>query len=263
MWWNGPSFQKVIGLSKDPPHQRECGQKWKPNENWLCKQTKRANRSRERNRTAHWTFAIIEEKNWRLNPARISKWYQVSSNEQLEFGQSLVRVRSWVKRFIKNCTVPNEQRTMGELTANELTETELEIIQEAQREEYREEIIALTARKELCTRSHLLPLTPMLDAGILRSNKRLCRSDDLTREIKFPIILPKKHPVTQLIVKYHHELDCHEMGVNYTLNHLRKKYYVIHSRQEAKKCIQNCYECKRRFRIHPAKQRVALLPQFR
>ena len=56
---------------------------------------------------------------------------------------------------------------MGELTANELTETELEIIQEAQREEYREEIIALTTRKELCTRSHLLPLTPMLDASIL------------------------------------------------------------------------------------------------
>ena len=140
--------------------------------------------------------------------------------------------------------------------------TELEIIQEAQREENREEIIALTARKELCTR-HQLPLTPMLDAGILRANTRLRRSDDLAREIKFPIILPKKHPVTQLIAKYHYELNSHEMGVNYTLNHLRKKYYVIHSRQEAKKCIQNCYECKRRFRIHPAKQRVALLPQFR
>ena len=98
--------------------------------------------------------------------------------------------------------------------ANELTETELDIIQEAQREEYREEI----KRKELCTRSHLLPLTPMLDAGILLANTRLRRSDDPAREIKFPIILPKKHPVTKLIVKYLHELDCHEMGVNYTLS---------------------------------------------
>ena len=103
----------------------------------------------------------------------------------------------------------------------------------------------------------------MLEAGILRANTRLRRSDDLAREIKFPIILPKKHPVTQLIVKYHHELDCHEMGVNYTLNHLREKYHVIHSRQEVKRCIQNCYECKRRFRLHPAKQQMAPLPQFR
>ena len=52
--------------------------------------------------------------------------------------------------------------------ANELTDTELEIMQEAQREEYRVEIITLTARKKLCSRSHLLPLTPILDAGILR-----------------------------------------------------------------------------------------------
>ncbi|XP_068697224.1 uncharacterized protein [Montipora foliosa] len=178
---------------------------------------------------------------------------------KLEFGQSLVRVRGWVKRFINNCKVPNEHRIKEELISNELTLTELQIIQEAQREEYREEIIALIARKELCTRSHLLPLTPMLDAGILRANKKLCISDDLAREIKFPIILPKKHPVTQLILKYHYELDCHEMGINYTLDHLREKYHVIHSRQKVKRCIQNCYECKRRFRLHPAKQRMAPL----
>ena len=106
--------------------------------------------------------------------------------------------------------------------ANELTETGLELIQEAQREEYREEVVGLTARKELCARSHLLPLTPMSDAGILRANTRLRRSDDLAGEIKFPINLPKKPPETQLIVKYHHALDCHEMGANYTLNRLRE-----------------------------------------
>ena len=58
-------------------------------------------------------------------------------------------------------------------------------------------------------------------------------------------------------------MDCHEMGVNYTLNHLREKYHVIHSRQEVKACIQSCFDCKRRFRLHPAKQQMAPLPQFR
>ena len=99
----------------------------------------------------------------------------------------------------------------------------------------------------------------MLDAGILQANTRLRRSDNLAREIKFAIILPKKHPVIQLIVKYHHKLDCHEMGVNYTLNHLREKYHLIHSHREVKRCIQNCYECKRRFPLHPAKQQMAPL----
>ena len=208
------------------------------------------------------TFVTIEKKNWPLNPARLSKLYRVSSKGQLEIGHSLVQVRSWVKRLIKTCRVPTEQRIKGELTANELADTELDIIKKAQREEFKEEIIALTAGKELSKISHLLPLTPMLDGGPLRSNTRLWQSDDLAADTKFPIILPKKHHVTQLIVKYHHKMEGHEMGINYTLNHLRERYHVIHSRQEVKACIQNCFECKRRFRLHPGKQQMALLPQF-
>lgn len=166
-------------------------------------------------------------------------------------------------RFIKNCRVPEEQRIKGELMTKELSDTELDIIKEAQKEVFNEEIIALTAKKELSKRSHLLPLTPMLAGGLLRPNTRLRRSDDLAADTKFPIILPKKHQVTQLIVKYHHEMESHEMGVNYTLNHLQARYHVIHSRQEVKACIHNCFECKRHFRLHPAKQQMAPLPQFR
>ena len=103
----------------------------------------------------------------------------------------------------------------------------------------------------------------MLDSGILRANTRLRHSEDLTKGIKFHIILPKKHPVTQLIVKYYHERESHEMGVNYTLNHLRQQHHVIHSHQQDKRCIRKCYECKRRFRMHPVTQQMAPLPHFR
>ena len=176
------------------------------------------------------TFAIIDKQDWRLNPTRFSKWYRVSSNRRLESGRSPVRVRSWVKRFIKNSRVPPKQPIKEELKANELQDTKLEIIRETQQEEYNEEISALTARRELYKRSPLLWLTPMLDSGILHANTRPRHSEDLTKGIKFPIILPKKHPVTQLIVKYYHERESHEMGVNYTLNHLHQQYHIIHSR---------------------------------
>ena len=59
-------------------------------------------------------------------------------------------------RFIKNCRVPEEQRIKGELTTKELSDTELDIIKEAQKEVFNEDIIALTAKKELSKRSHLL-----------------------------------------------------------------------------------------------------------
>ena len=69
-------------------------------------------------------------------------------------------------------------------------------------------------------KSSALAFTPMLVDGLLRSNTRLRNSDELSDEIKFPIILPKNHAVTELIVKYHHEVEEHEMGVNFTINHL-------------------------------------------
>ena len=61
--------------------------------------------------------------------------------------------------------------------------------------------------------------------GLLRSNTRLCYSDNLLNSMKYPIILRKKHPVTIQIIKYHHKREEHEMGLNYTLNHLRKNCY--------------------------------------
>lgn len=76
--------------------------------------------------------------------------------------------------------------------------------------------------------SHLLPLTLMLDGGLLQFNTRLHRSDDLAAETKFPIIVPKKHHVTQLIVKYYHEMERDKMCVNYTLSQLHERYHVIH-----------------------------------
>lgn len=95
-------------------------------------------------------------------------------------------------------------------------------------------IAALTAGRELYKRSPLLRLTPMLDLGILRTNTKLPHSEDLTKGIKFPIILLKKRPKTQLIVKYYYERESHEMGVKYTLNQLSQQYLIIHSRQEVK-----------------------------
>ena len=270
MWWKGPTFlafpesdwPKPKAANPKEEALTEVRAERRPDlKNQLSRQEEE--NDNQNSEQEHSTFVILEKETWRLNPARFSKWYRASSQGQLEIGYSLVRVRSWVMRFIKNCRVPEEQRIKGELTTKELSDTELDIIKEAQKEVFNEEIIALTARKELSKRSHLLPLTPMLAGGLLRSNTRLRRSDDLAADTKFPIILPKKHHVTQLIVKYHHEMESHEMGVNYTLNHLRSRYHVIHSRQEVKACIHNCFECKRRFRLHPAKQQMAPLPQFR
>ena len=130
----------------------------------------------------------------------------------------MVRVRSWAQRFIDNARKPKEQRNLGELTPSELQNTEYRIIQEAQMEAFTEEMEALKRRKPVPKKSSVLAFTPMLADGLWRSYTRLRNSDELSDETKlFPIILPKRHAVTELVVKYHHKVEGHEMGVNFTI----------------------------------------------
>ena len=103
---------------------------------------------------------VDESKNWRLNPLRFSKWYR-SETKRLELGLSLVRVRTWVCRFVTNCRKPKEERAVGELAPNELREVEEQIIREAHSKVYPREITALSTGKTLPNESKFLNLTPI------------------------------------------------------------------------------------------------------
>ena len=197
------------------------------------------------------------------DPTDYSKWYRIQSKGKLQIGTSLVRVTDWINRFLANVRKHQNDRVCGELTPRELRQAEEQIIKTAQQECFPDEIQAFKDNKPLSNKSTLLKITPKLYGGLLRSNTRLRYSDDLPDETKFPIILPKNHVVTKLIVKYHHETEGHEMGVNFTLNHLREKYFVVQGRQQVKRCINECAECNRRFRGCPAKQQMAPLPRIR
>ena len=122
---------------------------------------------------------------------------------------------AWSQQFIANARKPKEQRNQGELTASEL-------------EVFTEEMEALERRKPVPKKS--LALTLLAD-GLLRSNTRLRNSDELSDE-------------TKLSIMYDHEVEVREIGVNFTINHLREKYLVIHCRQIVKRCVRSCASVK-------------------
>ena len=119
--------------------------------------------------------------------------------------------------------------------------------------------------KEIQGGSTLAPFNPVLVNGILRSDTRLHvrHADDLTYDVKCPIILPKRNHVTGLIVKYYHGLEGHQMGLNYTIKHLRGKYLVVHFREQVKRVTREYFEWARRFRSKPVHQQMAPLLKIR
>ena len=66
-----------------------------------------------------------------------------------------------------------------------------------------------------------------------------------------------------MIIKYYHELEGHQMGLNYTINHVQEKYLVVHVREQVKRVMREFFECMRRFRSKPAHQQMAPLQKIR
>lgn len=104
--------------------------------------------------------------------------------------------------------------------------------------------------------SSIRRLCPILDdSGLLRVGGRLQRST-LPFDAKHPVLLPKGHHVTRLLVRHVHEQGDHELGVEHTISELRQRFWVVSAREEVKRCIRSCPECVKR-RRKPEEQLMA------
>ena len=185
---------------------------------------------------------------WRLAPTRFSSWSR------------LKRVAAWVCRFLENCRSQSPQRCIGELTVDELHDAENRIIKSAQLEAFPDEIKAIHHNREIPRTSKLQHLQPTFDKeGVLRCHGRLQFADFLPRDTVYQIILPRKHWVTRLIIRYYHEKGKHAMGRNHVVAELSSKYWIIAAREAVKECERECTKCKC-LKARPAQQ---VLPEDR
>ena len=133
----------------------------------------------------------------------------------------------------------------------------------AQREGFKEEIYSLEKGQAVSSRSRLLSLNPYLDENnVMRVNGRLGQAEHLSYDSRFPVILPRKHSITRLIIRHYHELGNHNAGTSHTLADLRSKYWILRAREAVKECESGCASCKRK-KAKPAQQVMAPLPKMR
>lgn len=167
----------------------------------------------------------------------------------------------WIRRFffwIKN----KEVNRSNKLEVSEMLSAEKVLVKYIQNQCYPSEIKSLENQGVTDRKSEIYGLDPVLDdSGLLRIRGRL-RNAPIPDAAKQPMILPKVHHMTKLIVRDTHEFLSKHCGREYVLARLRERYWVPNVRSTISAVIANCYLCKR-LRGKLVVQQMADLPADR
>jgi len=182
----------------------------------------------------------------------------------------ILMLRNRVYRRLSYCEVVVAQ---GPISASEYTQSLSVVIHLAQGQAFPGALEALelgnchdidAGKHGALVKKVLTPIRkycPFLHDGVMRIGGRLQKSD-FSFDRKHPIVLPKRHPVTCLIVLDAH-VQCGHFGANYVLNELLSKYHVVGGKATVKQCVKKlCIECRNR-NARPCTQQMAPLPTGR
>ncbi|XP_063990952.1 uncharacterized protein LOC135169656 [Diachasmimorpha longicaudata] len=152
-----------------------------------------------------------------------------------------------LKRVIAFC-LRFRSHKQGPITADELATAEQGIIHWLQTETFGPLRRALQGTGNQQTKNQELAavakLHPFLDKdGLIRVGGRL-QNAMIPYSQKHPLILPKSHPLTRLIIREAHTSQLHT-GPQATLYHLRQKYWPLDGRNSVRREIQRCIRCTR------------------
>lgn len=89
----------------------------------------------------------------------------------------------------------------------------------------------------------MAPLRPFVLDSVLRVGGRL-EYPTCDFESKHPVILPKCHPVVDLLIRHYHEAHGH-VGCNHVLSLIRKKVWIVQGLQAVKRVVGRCIDCRK------------------
>ena len=140
--------------------------------------------------------------------------------ERFHSFKQLCRVTAYViraaKKFIDFLRPGGDNLKVDDLTIEEVQNAEHVWLQVAQ--------------ENFCKEGKLQQLTTSLrlykdEVSLLRSKTRICDNDQIEDRVKFPVLLPNNHHVTDIIIMDTHEEVLHS-GVNSTLHRVRLNYWI-------------------------------------
>ncbi|XP_062713946.1 uncharacterized protein LOC134290766 [Aedes albopictus] len=137
--------------------------------------------------------------------------------------------------FIRRCrnVTGSSQKTKG-LNQEDYRNAEIALWRLAQQDAYAEELKQMGAGYKCRSQknSTLRKLSPFIDkGGEIRMGGRIGASPFASYDAKYPVILPKGHRVTELVIDSCHRMYGHQNGET-VVNELRQKYHISNLRAE-------------------------------
>ncbi|XP_062714236.1 uncharacterized protein LOC134291009 [Aedes albopictus] len=251
-WGKGPCFSSTSSWFRGPEFLRSSENEWPLGE-----------RTNDEATTEEIRICLMHSKAAEL---RVIEWHRFSNWIRLQ------RSVAFSLRYCRNLKhkVKKEPLAEGPLTQQELSQAEMAIFRLVQSEEYPDEAAALSAERdqqENCSvrlerTSKIRTLSPFMDdTGVMRSETRICAAAFVSYDTRFPIILPKDHAVTKLLLEWYHRRFLHANGET-VVNEVRQRFHISALRSVVRKVAKTCMQCKVRKAV-PAVPRMAPLPEAR
>ncbi|GFW06340.1 integrase catalytic domain-containing protein [Trichonephila clavipes] len=131
-----------------------------------------------------------------------------------------------IPRFLLNARSSKNKRVLGLLSLKEINQAELWLIKLVQKAEFCNEIKHLLRDEPVHRSSKLSALNCFVDENNIIGVGGRLQNSPLSKNQKYPIVIPTKHVVTLMIIKYYHVKYLH-IGSNNFLYHVRQKYWPL------------------------------------
>ncbi|XP_068758151.1 uncharacterized protein [Montipora capricornis] len=189
---------------------------------------------------------------------RFSSWFQ------------LKKCVAWVLRYKSRLRCAVNKRKRGEsmvvapaakiepLDVSEIEDAERAIIKATQSACFHDELTSLSSLQKVVKKSSgIFKLDPIFLDGIIRVGGRL-RNSEIEPDAKHPVLLPKDHHVSHLIIRHYHRVSGHS-GIEHTLSLIRQKYWITQGRASVRRLLSSCFDCRKR-QAPLGQQKMASLP---
>lgn len=161
----------------------------------------------------------------------------------------LLRTQAYVQRFINNLKVKCKLSSdvlleVGPINKSEYKCAKTTLFKKAQVEGYADEVACLQDSRSVSKDSPIFKDVPFKDEnGVLRASSRLAYDEVTPYDVKFPILLPREHRITELLLIFYHRKYHHINGES-VVNEIAQRYVIPRLRTTLKKIGSDCQWCK-------------------